>query len=265
MLIENRIESVANASVGDELMRKDGTPIVLTQADIDWAKTQVPTAKKEEAPKLGDKETAAAIGDATIKDPNWIANAKPKTMTPEIKSQLPKDFPTPEKMTAALSKETDKSKKEQEAEQADMYRKVRAANYEATKEKETPKEEASKDNPAPFQKKEKEDTDTDTDTQAQITDVVEGATKENGLSKVPVDNDKPHITEATASTGESHKEGEVGVNIEGKQTTSGKDKYYVFRSGRWQYSPSLTRKMTKANDEKMGTQNNIKSAISRRF
>ncbi|MBQ8679847.1 MAG: hypothetical protein IJ530_08780 [Treponema sp.] len=45
--IENTVEAVANAEVGDTLTRDDGTQVTITQGDIDWAQEHCPNNGKE--------------------------------------------------------------------------------------------------------------------------------------------------------------------------------------------------------------------------
>ena len=83
--IENTVEAVANAEVGDTLTRDDGTQVTITQGDIDWAQEHCDSyGKNEEA--ADSKEAAENAGSATenasesqqVDNSNEaVANAKP--------------------------------------------------------------------------------------------------------------------------------------------------------------------------------------------
>ena len=61
--IENTVEAVANAEVGDTLTRDDGTQVTITQGDIDWAQEHCDSYGKGNSEEAENKE-----GDLTTKE-----------------------------------------------------------------------------------------------------------------------------------------------------------------------------------------------------
>ena len=84
--IANTNEAVANAEVGDTLTRSDNTTVVITQADIDWAKDQV------SMPDSSSGTTATDSGSST--------SSTSPTNTPQ--ASVAKRDSTPEKESSTV-------------------------------------------------------------------------------------------------------------------------------------------------------------------
>ena len=112
--VENSNYGVANAKPGDKLKRKDGTIVILTPGDIEWAKAQL---EKEAAsnPVLEDNIT----DDSTIPSENDVTTnpsveEPPTSPTEDLTNPKPSGSPSNNNTTPATSSEDKISKSIQE-------------------------------------------------------------------------------------------------------------------------------------------------------
>lgn len=73
--VENSNSGIANANVGDKIIRKDGSIVTLTQGDIDWAKSKV------------NSETTSTSSTTTTTTPTTTTTTN-KTATDKIESAI---------------------------------------------------------------------------------------------------------------------------------------------------------------------------------
>ena len=88
--VENSNSGVANAHVGDKIIRNDGTEVTLTQGDIDWAKSKVNGGSSVPAPST-PKPTNPASPQKPVQTPNPKSTAYGKnSVTSKVESAIDK-------------------------------------------------------------------------------------------------------------------------------------------------------------------------------
>ena len=135
--IGNSNAAVAAAKPGDYFIRKDGTPVVLKQADIDWARKKVPNAQPNvvndaDQPAKNEKQEAGPIESKPV-----LPESKPdidpveefKKQHPEAYNKEPAPAPAPAEASSDESIESlDKQIAELQAKRSALMQKQMAAN-----------------------------------------------------------------------------------------------------------------------------------------